>query len=394
MKIVLHVFGSRGDINPMLAVGRVLAARGCAITLCSSPDFAADALAHGFAFAGFGSPAREIVSAGIFRANPVAEIAAQFRVLDEVARDADLIVGAGVPFAAPSVAEKRGVPYRYVAFVPTVFASPSHPPALAPQPSMPRPLNRVAWALYGAGMRGYLGAPVAIARHRLGLPVSTEFDWVGVGAPPDILAADRVLAPLPPDLAESVVQVPAAQYAHDGELSPALEEFLAAGEPPVYFGFGSVPSRSPRRHAAIIADALGRTGRRFVFYGGWSGIQPHDLPAGRCISVDAEPHERLFPRCAAVIHHGGAGTTTTAARAGTPQVVVPYALDQSYWAMRVGELGIGALATGSRRLSARALVRALDFALRPSTAVRAREVADSIGPADGAAAVAEELLRA
>ena len=127
--------------------------------------------------------------------------------------------------------------------------------------------------------------------------------------------------------------------AGDRTLPPELETFLEAGEPPVYFGFGSMRVTEGLSHALI--QAARAIGRRSIVSRGWTDLAPVDEHRD-CLSVGEIDHHALFPRVAAVVHHGGAGTTTAAALAGAPQVVLPHDYDQHYWAQRVNHLGIGA----------------------------------------------------
>ena len=128
--------------------------------------------------------------------------------------------------------------------------------------------------------------------------------------------------------------------AEDWTPDAALTDFLAAGPPPVYVGFGSMSSRNPEATANLILDALARTGQRGIIHAGWGGLQRTDLPAS-VMMVDGVPFAWLFPRVAAVVHHGGAGTTSAGLRAGVPSVVVPFFGDQPFWAQRVADLGVG-----------------------------------------------------
>ena len=128
--------------------------------------------------------------------------------------------------------------------------------------------------------------------------------------------------------------------AEDWTPDAALADFLAAGPPPVYVGFGSMSSRNPEETANLILDALARAGQRGIIHAGWNGLQRSDLP-GSVMMVDGVPFAWLFPRVAAVVHHGGAGTTSAGLRAGVPSVVVPFFGDQPYWGQRVADLGVG-----------------------------------------------------
>ncbi len=202
-----------------------------------------------------------------------------------------------------------------------------------------------------------------------------------------LLAADPALGPTPdaPDLA--VLQTGAWLLADAAPLSPELE-VLEGGEPPIHFGFGSMPA-APSLGRTVL-DAARRVGRRAIVSRGWADFDPIDA-APDAIAVGDVNQQALFPRVAAVVHHGGAGTTTTAARAGAAQVITPMFSDQFYWAHRVCELAIGTSAA-SMGLSAETLAAALDVALAPAVADRARRFANDVAT-DGADVGAREIIR-
>ena len=170
-------------------------------------------------------------------------------------------------------------------------------------------------------------------------------------------------------------------------LPAGLEAFLDAGPPPVYVGFGSM--RAPADVARVAIEAIRAQGHRALVARGWADLAPID-DQDDCFAVGEVNQQALFGRVAAVVHHGGAGTTTTATRAGVPQVVVPQWGDQPYFAGRVADLGIGA-AHDVHAPSTESLSAALSTALTPQTRARARAVAGTIS-ADGATVAAKLLL--
>jgi vancomycin aglycone glucosyltransferase len=185
-----------------------------------------------------------------------------------------------------------------------------------------------------------LGAPYNTPRAPWGRPrlahvrkhVFTDRPW---------LAADPTLSPWrePADL--EVVQTGAWILPDERPLPADLEAFLNAGTPPVYVGFGSIPMRASQDIARDVIEAIRAQGRRALVARGWAELALTD-ERNDCFVVGEVNQQALFGRVAAVVHHGGAGTTTTATRAGAPQVVVPQMGDQPYRAGRVAELGIGA----------------------------------------------------
>jgi vancomycin aglycone glucosyltransferase len=170
---------------------------------------------------------------------------------------------------------------------------------------------------------------------------------------------------------------------------PELLAFLDAGAPPVYMGFGSLPAPKDFAHMAI--DVVRAQGRRALISRGWAELALVD-DREDCFIIGEVNQQAVFPRVAAVVHHGGAGTTTVAARAGSPQVVVPQIVDQPYWASRVWDLGVGSAHAGSTP-TAESLSAALESALNRGTRERALAVADTI-IGDGAMRAARLLIEA
>ncbi len=370
MRIALAVEGTRGDVHPMLALGDRLQARGHEIVVCAPPDFAADTQAHGFRFHPVGRAAREtlgdlaeaVVKGGLRMLRAAngyldGSLRAQFAALPDATSGAHRIIGAGLQMAAASVAERHGVAYRYVAYVPVLMPSCEHAPFLLPLPRLPRWGNRLAWALVERSYRAQLRRPLARERAALGLgPVGDVFRYLFTDRP--LLAADPELAPVPADQRDRTTVIGCLHRADGPDLPPKLESFLASGPPPVYFGFGSMTDTDPAATTAVLLRAIEHVGCRALVSEGWAGLGQQPLPEG-VLAIGPVSHARLFPRMAAIVHHGGAGTTTNAARAGVPQIVVPHLFDQIYWGERVSALGLGPPAIRRTRLNAEGLATAL-----------------------------------
>jgi UDP:flavonoid glycosyltransferase YjiC (YdhE family) len=175
-------------------------------------------------------------------------------------------------------------------------------------------------------------------------------------------------------------------------IHPALEKFLDAGAPPVYIGFGSIGVREPDRTRDIILRALADTGLRAVISVAHNFVNAR-LPAN-VFPIDNAPHAALFPRMRAVVHHGGAGTTAAGLRAGVPTIIIPLAVDQFFWGKRVADLGVGTQPIPQNALTRDALSRALDHATRDvEMRSRAKILAAKIANEDGVAR-AVEFIRA
>jgi len=370
MRIAIAVEGTRGDVHPMLALGDRLRARGHEIVVCAPPDFEADAQAHGFPFHPVGRAARDtlgeqaeaVVKGGLrmLRAGNryvVSSLSAQFAALPDATSGAQQIIGAGLQMAGASVAERHGVAYRYVAYVPTLLPSQEHAPFVLPLPRLPRWGNRLAWSVLRHGYNAMLSGLLSRERAALGLgPVRDVLLNFVTDRP--LLAADPELAPVPADLRDRTTVIGCLHPLDGPELPPKLESFLEAGPPPVYLGFGSMTDTDAAGTTSLLLRAIELAGCRALVSEGWAGLGQQPLPEG-VLGIGSVSHARLFPRMAAIVHHGGAGTTTTAARAGVPQIVVPHLFDQIYWGERVAALGLGPPQIRRTQLSAEGLATAL-----------------------------------
>jgi sterol 3beta-glucosyltransferase len=170
--------------------------------------------------------------------------------------------------------------------------------------------------------------------------------------------------PRPDDWPENIhisgYWLPDAQM--DWEPSSEFARFLDSGEAPVYVGFGSMAGKDPERLAALVVKALVKSGQRGVLLTGWGGMRALNVPESVFI-LDSVPHSWLFPRMAAVVHHGGAGTTAEGLRAGVPTVILPFAVDQMFWGKRVKALGVGPEPIPLKKLSADKLANAIRVAV-------------------------------
>ena len=273
---------------------------------------------------------------------------------------------------------------------PIFLPSPHHRPSPLPGRPLPPDVtdNRELWDFDAQGYNAVFGPALNTQRVANGLPpVDNVRDYLLGGHP--WLAADPVLAPWPEPADLGVVQTGAWILPDERPLPAELKAFLDAGPPPLYVGFGSM--RAPEDIARVAIEAIRAQGRRALVARGWAGLAPID-DRDDCFAVGEVNQQALFGRVAAVVHHGGAGTTTTATRAGTPQVVVPQWGDQPYFAGRVADLGIGA-AHAAEVPTVESLTAALGPALEPQTRARAKDVAGTIR-ADGATVAANLLINA
>jgi vancomycin aglycone glucosyltransferase len=402
MRILLSTIGSRGDVQPLVALGLQLRAQGAEVRLCIPPDFRDWAEGLGFHVTPIGPDLRKATAAtqpaalGPItpeRIRQMAEgtLAAQFATIPAAAAGCDLVVGAtALQIAAHSIAEKLRIPYVFVAFCPNVLPSPHHaPPVQGMRGQAPAPAtadNRALWTQDAQHLDGLFGPALNTQRAALGLPAVTGVrDHIFTARP--WLAADPILGPWPEPTDSSVLQTGAWLLDDQRPLDPELLAFLDAGEPPVYFGFGSM--RAPAGLGETMIETARALDRRAIVSRGWAELALLDA-APDCLVIGEVNQQALFARVAAVVHHGGAGTTTAAALGGAPQVIVPQMYDQHYWARRIDQLGIG-VAHAPGAPTAESLTAALAQALHSGVACNARAVATTI-KRDGAAVAARRLL--
>jgi UDP:flavonoid glycosyltransferase YjiC (YdhE family) len=407
MRIAIVCNDTRGGVQPYVALGAGLARAGHDVRAVAPEDLAPMFARAGLSVAALPGSLEEVLrrSGGAAEKGTLAamrlaarELPARIetwtRVTLEACEGADVVTGGvGGMVLGLAVAERLGRP-----FVETHLQPLSVPPSTCPGVLFPR---TPAW----------LGAPGRWASHRL-----TELAVWGPFRGAMGRAREKVLglrgAPAPSrgpilyGFSRHVLDVPAAPdrerhvtgywflpAASDWTPSPALEAFLAREGPVVSIGFGSMASEDPAATTRTVRAALRRAGVRAVLLSGWGGLSAEaDGAADDVFVADAMPHDWLFPRVAAIVHHGGAGTTGAAARAGVPAIVVPFTMDQPFWGARVAELGVGPAPIPRPRLSAERLGDALSRALGDA-AMRSRAAAlgDAIRAEDGVAAAVARL---
>lgn len=403
MRVVLSTYGSRGSVEPMAGLAVRLRELGAEVRVCAPPDeeFAGRLAEAGLEMVPTGDPVRPLVTtvvpgsaAGV--AQRAADLtAAQFGTVAAAAEGGDVVVATGplpVTAGARSVAEKLGIRYVHASHQPVLLPSPRRrPPARRGRPLPPDVTdNRTLWDLDARIANEMFGEMLNTQRASFGLPpVDDVRDYAFTDLP--WLAADPTLAPWQEPSFLGVVQTGAWVLPDERPLPAEVSAFLDAGEPPVYVGFGSMPPGALAGVAPVAVEAVRSQGRRVLLSRGWADLA---LPDGRddCLVVGEANHQALFRRVAAVVHHGGAGTTSTAGLAGAPQVVVAQGADQPYFADRVAELGIGVAHDGPTP-TVDSLSAALRKALAPQTHARAKVMAD-VFRADGAVVAAKLLLDA
>ncbi|NEO00729.1 MAG: glycosyltransferase family 1 protein, partial [Moorea sp. SIO3I7] len=170
---------------------------------------------------------------------------------------------------------------------------------------------------------------------------------------------------------------------------------LDAGNPPVYVGFGSMAGRDPQRLTEIVIEGLQQANVRGIIATGWGGLAVDDLPDS-IFKIDSAPHDWLFPRMAAVVHHGGAGTTAAGLRAGRPTIICPFFVDQPFWGDRVHALGVGSKPIPQKTLTAEKLATAIrevttNQTIRQNAEALGKQIRDEDGIANAIAIIESQL---
>ncbi|WP_261771192.1 glycosyltransferase [Rhodococcoides corynebacterioides] len=416
--------GSRGDVEPGIALAEELARRGRPIRFAVPPNVVDDvrrrlSVAPAVEVSACGPDtsrtlASTVATREIKSRNPVRRLRAATALATEdgirtrrdllaVADGSDVVIGSNVgQEAALDVAERLGVPYVPVHLCPV---RPTRAVSFPPLPSrVPGPVRLAGWHALDRALWHAARATEAAHRHDLGLPaasssVARRLRRLGTT---EIQAYDRALFPTLPD--EWGARRPLVGFLRPtgapAGLDPDLAAWLSAGPAPVYVGFGSMTVPDGPAVIRAILDELGRRGHRALVAGGWSRLGADDDRGGddarrdvddRVRWVDQVDHRAVLPRCTAVVHHGGAGTVAAGLRAGCPTLVCSIGADQPLWGARVTALGTGA-SMPARAAHGAALGHALDRVLHPDTRVRAAAVARELVPPDVAVRAAADAL--
>ncbi|WP_406091583.1 glycosyltransferase [Kitasatospora purpeofusca] len=398
MRALIITTGSRGDVAPYTGLGQRLQEAGHEVVVAAHPGFAGLIGGCGLGFRPVPGDPQGLIRDWA-RAGSREEVQALTRayadgIADGVAQavegGADVLLTAFGPAPLAQVAgEALGIPVvgtYLVPFVPTgEFALPNARGAVGAGPEGNLAAGRDVVRRSEAVFSG------AAARLRAHFGLLAEAPSAPSGVRPVFHGFSPSVLPRPADWPS---WVDASGYwwsaRPEGWQPPAeLVDFLQAGPPPVFIGFGSMAVGEGERLGELVAGAVKRAGVRAVVQAGWAELGGFGADV---LAVGDVPHDWLFPRTAAVVHHAGAGTTAAALRAGVPAVPVPVMADQPFWAARLCELGVAPRSLPFADLTAEALAAAItDSLTEPSHRRRATELAHAIAAEDGAAAVLAHL---
>jgi sterol 3beta-glucosyltransferase len=409
MNISIATIGSRGDVQPYVALGRGLQARGHCVQVVTDGLFESFIREAGLGFAAIDADPLKVLRADNvtqvgqnplrlvqwIERNSRPLVGRYTRDLKQACANADLLLFSSLALPAPHVAEALGIP-ALPAYLQPVSPTRAFPSPLIGQ--LPRWLpgrGRLNWCsfrlvnqLFFWMLKDTLNA---CRRDILGLRPLPWRTYAALDASrlPVVYGYSPALLPRPADWG-GWLHVTGFWFLDepDGWQPPAdLAHFLGSGPPPVYVGFGSMVEREAERLARLVVAALQQAGQRGILLAGWSGLRAANLP-DTVLPLDSVPHAWLFPRMRAVVHHGGAGTTAAGLRAGVPSVVVPFFADQAFWAWRVHQAGAGPRPIPRRQLTAGRLAQAIEAALAGEVVRAADDLGRRIRAEAGVAAAA------
>jgi UDP:flavonoid glycosyltransferase YjiC (YdhE family) len=412
MKFVLAVHGTRGDVEPCAAVGVELLRRGHEVRMAVPPNLIGFVEAVGLTGVAYGPDSTEQINAvaafvrNLTRAQNPLNLARAARelfvegwaemgtTLTALADGADLLMtGQTYHGVVANVAEYHDIPVAALHHFPVQVngqVSVSAIPAPLMTPALTRSTMKASWRLYA-----YASKEVdRTQRRELGLPPATApaAQRMAERGAPEIQAYDPVLFPgLAAEWDGQRSQRPfvgALTLQLHTDRNEELESWIAAGTPPIYFGFGSTPVQSPTETLAMISDTCAELGERALIYSPASDDIPH---ANHVKLVGPVDYSAILPKCRAVVHHGGAGTTAAGLRAGMPTLILWDVADQPIWAGAVQRLEVGS-AKRVTSVSRKSLLKHVRSILAPECLARAREISTQMSRPEDARAAAADLL--
>lgn len=399
MRISIHTLGTRGDVQPYVALARSLSRNGHEVQLAGPAQFDRFVTENGVSF--FPLPGEFLTlldtpegkaaiasgqgySAGFKLLKHVRPLMRRLLDTDWAAAQTfrpDLLVYHPKSIAAPYIAQRLSIKAVLASPLPGFTPTSAFPTPMLPFSSL-GPLNKVSHQLAIRGADFLFSKVLKEWGHlSLGLTRVTR-----VCPDATLYAYSRHVVPVPNDWNERVF-VSGYWFLNDEaswHMPPGLAKFLADGDIPIYVGFGSMPGIDPERFAREIVNGLDRAGKRGLLAIGGGALEMTSVP-NHVHVVGAAPHGQLFKHVSAALHHGGAGTTAASLRAGLPTIICPFFGDQPFWARRVAHLGAGPQALDRKTLTADKLAAAF---LRTDDSVmrsKANELGQAIRQEDGLA---------
>ncbi|KAL6885449.1 hypothetical protein ACP4OV_010228 [Aristida adscensionis] len=416
MQIVILIVGTRGDVQPFVAIGKRLQDYGHRVRLASHANFKEFVLTAGLEFFPLGGDPKILAeymvkNKGFLPSGP-SEIAIQRKQIKEIifsllpaCKDAD--PDTGIPFKVDAiianppayghthVAEALKVPIHIFFTMPwTPTSEFPHPLSRVKQPAGYRLSYQIVDSMIWLGIRDMINE---FRKKKLKLrPVTYLSGSQGSGNDiPHGYIWSPHLVPKPKDWGPKIDVVGFCFLDLASNYAPpeSLVKWLEAGEKPIYVGFGSLPVQEPQKMTEIIVRALEITGQRGIINKGWGGLGTLAEPKDFVYLLDNCPHDWLFLQCKAVVHHGGAGTTAAGLKAACPTTIVPFFGDQPFWGDRVHARGLGPAPIPVDQFGLQKLVDAINFMLKPEVKEKAVELAKAMESEDGVTGAVRAFLK-
>lgn len=409
MKVLITTYGTRGDIQPYIAFALGLQAANHEVAIATSEGYRSLVESYNVRFEYLDRELLELTQFLMGEAEGMKDIMAATRKMPPLVRqvmeeewnsarrfEPELIVYHPKCLGSLHVAEKLGIPA--ILSLPLPFYTPT---AAFPVPFMAsirlgKRFNKWSYGLMEKAPLIMYGSMINDFRiNTLSLPSSGRSPNLLVrsnGSPvPVMYPYSTHVLPVPDDFPPHVYVTGYWFLDHpDGwQPDPDLVRFLEAGPPPIYIGFGSMGGQGARKRTKMVIEALERSGQRGVIASGWGGLKASDVP-NNIYRLDAVPHDWLFPQVAAVVHHGGSGTTASGLRAGKPTVICPFLGDQPFWGGLVHQLGAGPKPVPQKHLTTDLLAEAITAATNDQEMRRrAKQLGQKISAEDGVASAVE-----
>lgn len=395
MNILIITFGSHGDVQPYVGLGKGLEKVGHKVTICTASRFESFIEDNGLSYAYMTDEFLKLLDSDIGREVIIEHASGLFGVIRSLPKlmkyikpitkkmvmdsweaakstNPDLIIYHPKTLGAVSIAEKMGIPVIMANLQPMIVPTVEFPMLGMPAFGLGPWYNKLTYRVIDQSLKMYDKVLNDFRNNTLNLssfPKSLGMLFNADAKPIPILhgfSSHIIARPFDwPDSA-TVNGYWFLNKSDDWKPSDELKNFIDAGEPPVYIGFGSMAGRNPKRLADIAIKALAKSNSRAILATGWGGLEACDLPEN-IFKIEKAPHDWLFPRMSAIVHHGGTGTTAAALKAGKPMTICPFIADQPFWGHRIYSLGAATKPIPQKRLSVDKLSRALNEMLNNQT---------------------------
>ncbi|MBN2801748.1 MAG: glycosyltransferase family 1 protein [Deltaproteobacteria bacterium] len=391
MKVVITAHGSRGDVYPMVAVAQMFVNNGHTVTMLTQNTFHDELKSRNikgvYLFSDITKEMQTLnenaasVSKSITWAQK--SLKDEFEHLKILGKDADLLICTNNEFSVSSIAEAYNIPAFRVAYIPSIPGK--NVPPIIPWQNIPEFLSPSAWWLINKGLDFLALKTANKQRQSLGLKPIKSLSKHFMDTYINLFGFNKTLAPPHsswPENSHTYCGYPFETQSDD--IPKNIKDFLNKGPSPIYLGFGSVTVKNPQKFTKMVLDAAKMANVRLVLSEGWTGLGQDEMPS-YAIKAPQLSHDNLFKNMAAICHHGGAGTTHRAAKAGVPQLIMPIIVDQFFWGDRISKLNLGPKPVTPGKLTSKKLANLfIEITTNINYSNNAKRVAKKINSENGA----------